>query len=307
MKINIYFHKDFDGIVSAALITKIFSKFNKYDEYRYFPVDYNMKDKWLDMNIEQPFAILDFLYHPKSEYYFDHHTTSFLNDNLKRNFKETDTHIWNDKFKSTPSLLKYKYKNNFDFSYYSDLIKWSDIIDSAGYISPKDLYDYSNEYINLNKLIGYYYSDDNKIIEVVNVLINNNLQAFLKSEAEVLRMIKKNENYIINSIYSKMVLKGNVCFFDQSKVSGNFQRYVSYYFYPDIDYTIAIYKKENNYSVSIGYNPWKNNNDINLGEVAKHFGGGGRMNVAGILANSYSQAQEISDSIINYLKANTRK
>jgi oligoribonuclease NrnB/cAMP/cGMP phosphodiesterase (DHH superfamily) len=39
MRLFIYFHKDFDGIVSAALLTAIFKKLGKYQEFVYKPVD----------------------------------------------------------------------------------------------------------------------------------------------------------------------------------------------------------------------------------------------------------------------------
>ena len=64
-------------------------------------------------------------------------------------------------------------------------------------------------------------------------------------------------------------------------------RDMPYFFFNTIDYTIGIYRRNENYALSIGYNPWKNNNMIELGEISKKYNGGGRKNVAGIIVKSY--------------------
>lgn len=306
VKLNIYFHRDFDGITSAALLTKIFTGLNMYDEFEYTPVDYDIKDKWLETGLKQPSAVLDFLYHPEAVYYFDHHTTSFIDEADKYSFVETDSRFWNPKFKSTPSLLEFKFKSYFNFYDYADLIKWSDIIDSAEYSSPKDLYDYNNPYILLNKLISYYYSDTSRILEILEAILCNKIDLFLSKHLMIINKIHENEMKNINLVKSKMIVSDNICFFDQSMVSIGFQRYLSYYFYPEIDYTIAIYKKAQNYSISVGYNPWKNENPIDLGEIATIYGGGGRHNVAGIITETHNGALTIAANICNALSSVTK-
>ncbi|MHB8077244.1 hypothetical protein [Desulfosporosinus fructosivorans] len=300
-KLNIFFHRDFDGLVSAAILTKILTLNGKFSDFDYHPVDYDSKDNWLNNRIASPCAVLDFLYHPDALYYFDHHNTSFLNKSLKDNFVEDNNHFWDPSFKSTPSLLKFKFKDQFDFERYSDLIEWANKIDSAEYSSPSEIYDYKNTYIVLNKLITHYYNNDQKIIQILNALLDPTLDDYINSERQVLSNIISEERYFMDIIYERMIIKNNTCFFDQSDINISFQRYLSYLYYPNIDYTVGILKKEKGFSVSIGFNPWKQNNAVNLGELASNFGGGGRKNVAGILSESHDKSVEIANNILRFL------
>lgn len=295
MRLTLYFHKDFDGIVSAALLTVIFNKLKMYHKYKYIPVDYNIMNSWLNFELDKPAAVLDFLYHPKAKYFYDHHTTTFLDSNHKRIFSKNRNCYWDQTFKSTPSIIKSVYSDIFDFLPYMELIYWADTIDSAEYSSPKDLYNCSIRYISLNKLIGHY-NDNAEIIEVVKAIVDNKIDLYLADRSKLLNDICKEEKEIMLLLKRRLNIKNNICLFDHIGIKG-FHRYLPYYYYPDINYTIAIYNKDENYNVSIGYNPWKKNNKINLGEIAKKYGGGGRHNVAGIITQSYAKAKMVANRV----------
>ncbi|GAA0370905.1 hypothetical protein [Bacillus horti] len=221
--LSIYFHKDFDGLASAALLSKILEKSGTYLSYDYFPIDFDVRDEWLSHSLRRPAAVLDFFYHPEVSYFFDHHATSFIDHIHKVNYVETDTIILDTSFKSTPSILKYKFSTVFNFEPFKELIRWSDIID-------------------------------------------------------------------------------NICIYDQSDTALPLQRFLPYYYYPSVDYTISLYKKYHDFSVVISYNPWKKeNNPFHLGEMAKEYGGYGRENAGGILCKTHEEATVKMESIFKEL------
>lgn len=73
--LNIYFHKDFDGFVATALFLKINEESHLLgaDSVVLKPVNYELKKTWLKTMLERPNVVIDFLYHPKADWWFDHH------------------------------------------------------------------------------------------------------------------------------------------------------------------------------------------------------------------------------------------
>lgn len=41
------------------------------------PVNYQLNERWATMRLEKPATIVDFLYHPDTTIWMDHHKTSF--------------------------------------------------------------------------------------------------------------------------------------------------------------------------------------------------------------------------------------
>jgi hypothetical protein len=298
-KLSIYFHKDFDGLVSAAILTSILQ--DRYLSFSYHPVDHDLKETWLQQSLDKPAAVLDFFYHPEATYFYDHHTISFIDPDHERQFKETDYKFVNPSFKSTPTILRYIYKDSFDFKPYAEIIKWSDIIDNADYKSPKDVYDSKGDYILLNKLITHYCKHEDKLVEIIPYIMNNQIKDYLQKHKLMLNRIHNEEKKIIDQYKAKVITENNICIYDQSDTDLPLQRFLPYYYYPDIDYVFSIYMKKLNYALVISYNPWKNNNPINLGEMARDFNGYGRKNVAGVLCKTHKEALSVISTISDKL------
>lgn len=61
--LTIYFHKDFDGFVAAALFLRINeeSELIGADGIKFNAVDYDLKKTWLKTVLERPNVVIDFL------------------------------------------------------------------------------------------------------------------------------------------------------------------------------------------------------------------------------------------------------
>lgn len=305
--LTIYYHKDFDGLVAANLLSSIMRELDIYNHFEYVPVDYDKKNSWNKVTLNKPCAIVDFLYHNDAEYYYDHHTTSFTAFPDKVNTNSTLNFCWDIAYKSTPSLLRNVYKELFDFTQYKEIIDWADIIDSAIYTSPMEVYNNKNQYILLNKLIMNFSSEiiEDNLEELRSKIFKFDLNQIIGTYDKKIEQIVNQEKDVMERLKYKMFVENNICFFDQSSENIQYQRYLPYYYFPDIDYTIGIFKKGDGYSISIGYNPWKDNNNIDLGKLTEKYNGGGRYNIAGIIVNSIEDGFSIAKSIkseINYLK-----
>jgi len=318
MSFYIYHHNDFDGLASAAIFSKFIAlEFDiDFSKISFQAVDYNIKDEWPFWELNRPCATLDFLYHPNTDWWFDHHSDPFLtNAVIKSPYERNNKQYWSAKFLSCPSLLVshfyryYRKQSIYIKRHYQELIKWSDIIDGAQYSTAKDLYDYSNMYLNINKTLAVCNSREyyNNLIESI---YHNNIEKFVSSKIYLgaFLEIKRAEEKAIKAVKKLITIDGKVAFFDQSDYDFPFQRYFAYYLYPEINYRVAIFKKDNLFSISVNYNVWKNEkNPVDLGRICQKFGGGGRNDVGGILTDKHERAINIAKNIVNLLKESKPK
>ena len=84
--ITIHYHRDFDGMVSGAVLSSILQE-QKGEEVQLQSVNYDQRDGWESFEKGRRFAIVDFHFHPRAEYWFDHHPTTFLSPELRAAYK----------------------------------------------------------------------------------------------------------------------------------------------------------------------------------------------------------------------------
>ena len=91
MSFSVYFHKDFDGVCSAALFSEILESFSfcSRGEIALIGVDYDIKSEWRSRSLSSPNAVLDFLFHPEANWWFDHHASTFPDKRAKRKYRQT--------------------------------------------------------------------------------------------------------------------------------------------------------------------------------------------------------------------------
>lgn len=310
---SIYHHNDFDGLATASIFSKYLNLVETIDigQMNFIPVDYNLKDKWASYQLDRPCAVLDFLYHSNADWWFDHHISSFLNDaSINNPYNRSYKKYWNTSFLSCPSLFVshlYTYDRKYAILFkkiYRELIRWSDIIDGAKYEKPSDLFGFDNPYININKTLALSPSPSFNL-EIITSLYYNNLDSLLNSleYKKLINEAKAKEDESIAIIKRIIQVENRIAYFDQSDYDIPFQRYLAYYLFPEVLYRVGVYKKENQYSVSVNFNNWaKVKNKINLGELCKKLGGGGRVDVGAVLANTHTNAVYKANLLKNALK-----
>src|SRR5258706_7178548 len=85
----LYFHSPcFDGIVSCVLAWDFLEATQAWSIREVHAVNYNERPTWLSRKLDSPCAVVDFLYHPEAQFWADHHATSFLNEEVKRDFEQ---------------------------------------------------------------------------------------------------------------------------------------------------------------------------------------------------------------------------
>jgi hypothetical protein len=114
-------------------------------------------------------------------------------------------------------------------------------------------------------------------------------------------VLSKQKEYMKSFKDDYKLILPNIVFFDYVKNAIPFQRYLTYYYKPDANYSIGLYGRVGKFAISVGRNPWLNFPSQNIGEICKTYGGGGRETVGSIILTDYSKALKIADTIANLL------
>lgn len=277
------------------------------------PINYSplLKKKWASFKFKQPFIIVDFLYHPKASWWFDHHRTSFVHDLWRKNFKGDKNHTFGPTKKSACDLIAGHLKKEFNYKppkFFTELIKWATIVDSALFKSAKEVLESKQPAIKLAKAmnpINFENGAEAKYFEeVIKSLASEPIIKTIQIPAvkkEIKRVEKDNKR--AKKIFKKISkITGRVIFVDSAKAGAQFSNYLSYYFYPKIDYTLTLEFYGDYYHLNVGKNPWKKTPaKIHIGEMLKKYGGGGHKTVGGMERKTKPEILKIAGEIIEYL------
>src|ERR1039457_1331230 len=86
--LTVYLHFPcFDGIISAVLASEYLERKHGWRTKKIVPVNYSMRESWASQSLAKPAAVVDFLFHPDSDFWADHHQTTFLTPELEAQFR----------------------------------------------------------------------------------------------------------------------------------------------------------------------------------------------------------------------------
>jgi len=295
---SVYYHRDFDGVVSAAMLVSLLSTAPQL-----YPVDYHLKANWASMDLGKPAAIVDFLFHPDAALWIDHHVDPFIIPEWKYIALQQQFYVWDLTALSCPPLIDrvFQFTGNLR-KHFAPYIHWSSIIDSARYESPQAATDLNNPFLLLSKILAL--PNAEAITNcVVHEVVRHPVDVLL-THPDVDPLAKKVidiEYQIKEEIYRLIEYDGIVVLLDQSFKHWPYQRYYPYLIYPDASYVVGIYRLDHSFTVSVGANPWKPEPGIHLGLLCKQLGGGGRKNVAGVPTADAKTARVIATRIIEKL------
>lgn len=274
------------------------------------PINYfaGLKKEWPRFKFKEPFILVDFKYHPRADFWFDHHSGSFSNKNWQNNFANDKTHYFAPKFKSCCGAIISHLGKRFGYRpprRIKELVKWADIIDSASYKSAKQAVELKEP----NLRLALFLADDSHPLhqeEIIKRLISEPISKIVKSPfiAEELKELD-NETGKAKRFFKKVsVLRGNVALVDTTKTKFFVSRFLEYFLYPQIEYSVRVEWAGDDYHISVGKNPWtKTPAGVHIGEMLKKYGGGGHRGVGAVDRKTKSEILKIAAEVIEYLNS----
>ena len=311
MLYNLYFHDDLDGVASGAVLLDFLKK-NGDDLVSFTPLEYNTKHDagWERYDFKTPFVLVDFQYHPKADWWIDHHASAFAKQEWQSLYHDDDRHHWDPKAPSACGLVARFLEREHEYKMTEavrELAKIVDIDDSAGYLTLESALELDSPSKKIQLLLGDTESKkDHKAYLAFREFLIKNLVTLgmekiaLLPEYQARISALRDQRLRADALLQKQVqLKGDVIFIDKGAELSHASRWAPYQAFPEAPYSVQILDKGGEYKVGIGSNKWsKIKPTVNLGDIAKSYGGGGHKGVGALFVKSRQEAMRIADEII---------
>lgn len=312
---TIYFHSPcFDGIVSAALTADFLLTNNHWDSVKLEAVDYDSKSTWLNVDLDKPTAVVDFLFHPQADFWADHHPTAFLTNKARDDYLEKAGRccIFDVDYDSCAELLWIHFKEHFGHrnAQFENLIESASKIDAAKYSSPNEAVFGESPALMLNRSLAIPDDSQKYSEQLVQFLLSMSIEELLQQE-EIQERINQASQLMLEG-YQRLernisiTKQGTVAF----QVNGNgviIPRYAPYMIMPNAEYSVGLIEYGVFSKLTAMRNPWLELPNVHLGKLFEAYGGGGHRRVGSVILDKDMDQVSILHEIIQSIEIKARE
>jgi hypothetical protein len=318
MTYDLYFHNDFDGRAAAAVMLSFLRE--RGDDVEHFaPIDYYLIEDYLKEDFfakhklfkgkRNPAIVVDFAFNPGAAWWFDHHEGSATRKKWKKKFRPTKQWHFNPGYASCCGQVAAVLEKQFGWKpkpHFKELIKWSDIIDGAKYISPRQTMDLKDPALQIAVFFDCHGNEVGTNGPFIELLSRVPL-ADIARRRDVKRTVREAKKEIVSAIAyieKNIEITGLTGYIYFSSWRLAKPRHAPYALYPKLIYLVRCYRKDGFYHLGAGQNPWKRKeNHINIGALIKKYGGGGHFGVGATEIKTKQAAERAAKEIVEYLNS----
>ncbi len=316
MKLRILYHGNcFDGVSSAAIFTKFYrATVDANATVGYTPTMHRAGNAFDREQFDgEDNAIVDFKYCPDERltWWFDHHQSAFLTpeDEAHFNADTSGQKFLDTTSKSCAEFIARIAKEKFGFEDESlaELIHWAHIIDGALYESPAQCVELRSSALKLMQVIEGE-KDPAFVEEIIKMLTSMSLDEIVASDAiqAKLEPILKQHWETVETIKQRATAERGVVQFDLigTGIEG-YNKFIPYYFHPEVTYVVSVSQSDFRTKISVGSNPWAPRPRLhNIAELCEKYGGGGHAVVGAVSLppDSADLARQYANEIIETLR-----
>lgn len=284
----------FDGMASAAVFSYLLGRLRSGEPLAfkilscgYGPNMSQVPEGWLDGDEN---AILDFRFTPTSRlhWYFDHHQTGFASEEERAaalakvpSSKTAAPQVYHDaKYGSCTRLLADVAAREYgvDTSGLADLVRWAELIDTAGFASAADAVRRDEPVLQLASVVEQH--GDRPFLErAVPMLASRSVEDVARDPwvQELFGPIAKLYETLGERVKARSRRVGRVVLTDLGDAPMEISaKFMSYALYPDAVYSVTLSRGKQHFKLAVGYNPWCGVPcDRNIAAICKRYGGGG--------------------------------
>ncbi len=313
--LTVHFHRDFDGMCAGALLTYILRERGE-GPIQLSSINYDQRHNWDSFGEGTRFAIVDFHFHPRAAYWFDHHPTTFLTPTMRAQYEPNDRWRWNDTSPSCPPMILDHAREYWAFDppeRFLEMATWSDIVDAARYESVDQAVFGDQAALRLTRSLTVS-PDPGWVDELAEALVEGDLES-VAGRADVEKAherASRNRDKALEHFPSTIKwMEGGVIYYDASSSRVRRERFASFYHHPDAHYAVGVIPTRAGFHVTCGENPWNPpKNRANIGEMMEKHGGGGHMGVGGAnppdLQTTRMVAEETAGILVSHLARHAR-
>jgi hypothetical protein len=310
--LRIHYHRDFDGMVSAALLATILREVRD-ERAGWRSVNYDQRADWERFEAGRRFAIVDFHFHPRAEYWFDHHPTTFLSEELRASYQPSERWRWDPASKSCPPLILAHAREHWSYApaeRFVEMARWSDVIDAAQYATVEQAVFGDAPALRIARSLSVAPSPD-WVDELVGAMAEGTL-AEVAARPDVERAhqrASRNRDRALEQFPPTVTSKRDgVLLYDASSSQIRRERFAAFYHHPEIHYSVGVIPTRAGYHVTSGENPWNPPAaGAHIGELMERYGGGGHRSVGGANPPSLADARRVAAEIAESLRRALRE
>ena len=286
--LKIYFHRDFDGMASAAILAQALEDVNLETDITWSGVNFHRTLEWETFAEGEKFAVVDFHFHPRALYWFDHHPTTFLDEADERNFRADSTRAFDPDSPSCPPIIAQHAATHWSWEMptrFTELVHWSNIIDAAAYASAKEALFDRRAPFQINRALNC----------APSTAFHDRLVGLMKAapldhvadDSEVKKCAQRaerNRDAALELFPTTMVERTDVAMLaDLRSPRIRRERFAPFFLYPELNYAVTLIPTRAGNHITAASNPWNRpQSGPHLGELMKKFGGGGHKGVGGV-------------------------
>ena len=262
-------------------------------------------------------AIVDFKYSssPKITWWFDHHESAFLTPDDAEHFEQDQSNrkFYDPGFRSCTKFLATIAEQRFGFNPepVAELVEWADIIDGALYKDAQSAVEMKAPAMKLTMVIESA-QDPEMVPRLIRLLANKPLSEILQepSVTGVLPRLMERHQRSIELMRQRTEFKDGTIFFDVTDQDlEGYNKFVPYYLHPTSIYSVGLSKSSFRTKVSVGSNPWAQDDRlVNLAKICERYGGGGHARVGAISFDVRQEdaARKAAREIVEELRSSVR-
>ncbi len=305
--LTIHYHRDFDGMVSAAILVVILRE--RFDEtVKWCSVNYDQRKNWEDFERGRRIAIVDFHFHPRAEFWFDHHPTTFLTPELRAAYRPTDRWRWDETSPSCPPLILAHAVEHWGFEVperMREMSRWSDTIDAALFRNVDQALFADDPALRISRALaaapGPNWTD--VLVEAMTTGTLEEVAARDDVERTWQRAARNRDRALRQFPPTVQSTEGAVVLYDASSNKIRRERFAPFFHHPDAYYAVGVIPTRAGYHVTAGQNPWNQpEGGVHVGEVMEKHGGGGHRAVGGANASSLEDGRRIAKEVAVLLR-----
>lgn len=284
----VYYHRDFDGIASAAILAEALEATGREQGVRWAGVNFDRTLDWESFGAGQRFALVDFHYHPRAVYWFDHHPTAFLEPGHEAAYAESDTHKFDPTAPSCPPIILAHAVARWGFqppAHFADLVKWSNIIDAARFGSAEQALFGREAAIRISRALTC--APDYAWHDRLVLLLRGRSLVQVAADSDVERCYERssrNRDHALEAFPAHVLERtAHALFADLRSKKIRRERFAPFYLHPELHYAVTLLPTRAGVHITAASNPWNRppESGIHLGEMMKEYGGGGHHGVGG--------------------------
>lgn len=285
---TLYLHYPcFDGLVSASIAWDFVATSKNWTIANLCRVNYDRLGGWLQTRLAPNSVVVDFLYHPDATFWADHHGTTFITEESRRDFeihKRGRLLLYDRDSPSCAMMLWNKLRSGLsDEARYGEMAVWADKIDSANYASVDEAIYGSHPALEISLSLAV--AGEQEYFELLLHSMRTMTLANVASLAPVRSRVTDAKQRVENGLQSVRdgihMEPGEIAVFEAKQTQhGMVSRYSPYVFFPNARYSVAMVSSANGAKITAMRNPWRDFESVELGSIFENYGGGGHRRVA---------------------------